>query len=69
MANHMPDEPHIVEGIGNILLQMKEFGRPQLLVRVYPKDRTKSIRRTEADTYRYCVPGSALGGELAYAAL
>lgn len=38
MANHMPGEPEIVEGIADMLGEMKES--PQLLVRVYPKDRT-----------------------------
>ena len=40
MANHMPGEPAIVEGIAAMLREMTEFGPPQLLVRVYPKDRT-----------------------------
>ncbi len=40
MANHMPGEPDIVEGIADMLSELEEFGRPQLLVRVYPKDRT-----------------------------
>jgi hypothetical protein len=40
MANHMPGEPQIVEGIAAMLREMLEFGPPQLLVRVYPKDRT-----------------------------
>jgi hypothetical protein len=39
MDNHMPGEPLIIEGINNLLKEMTEFGRPQLLVRVYPKDR------------------------------
>ena len=40
MDNHMPGEPLIIENINNMLKEMTEFGRPQLLVRVYPKDRT-----------------------------
>lgn len=38
MANHMPGEPEIVEDIADMLNAMET--RPQLLVRVYPKDRT-----------------------------
>ncbi len=40
MANHMPGEPQIVEGIADMLKHMLELGPPQLMVRVYPKDRT-----------------------------
>lgn len=40
MANHMPGEPGIVEGIARMLEDMTELGPPQLMVRVYPKDRT-----------------------------
>jgi hypothetical protein len=40
MANHMPGEPRIVEGIADMLRGMKPLGPPQLLVRVYPKDQT-----------------------------
>jgi hypothetical protein len=40
MANHMPGEPTIVEGVADLLEEMREFGPPQLLVRVYAKDRT-----------------------------
>jgi hypothetical protein len=40
MANHMPGEPTIVAEIAAMLRGMREFGPPQLLVRVYPKDRT-----------------------------
>jgi hypothetical protein len=52
MANHMPGEPRIVEAISDILKQMPEFGPPQLLVRVYPKDRTgrfDELKRRRAD--------------------
>jgi hypothetical protein len=40
MAHHMPDEPLIVERIADMLGGMKEFGPPQLMVRVYAKDTT-----------------------------
>lgn len=40
MANHMPGEPEIVEGIANVFEQMVDLGPPQLLVRIYPKDQT-----------------------------
>lgn len=40
MANHMPAEPEIVEAIADILNEYDEAERPQLLVRVYPKDLT-----------------------------
>jgi hypothetical protein len=40
MANHMPGEPEIVEGIAGMLREMTDLGPPQLLVRVYPKDQT-----------------------------
>jgi hypothetical protein len=40
MPNHMPGEPLIVEQIADFLAGMPDLGPPQLLVRVYPKDRT-----------------------------
>ncbi len=40
MANHMPGEPEIVEDIADILASLEMPDRPQLMVRVYPKDRT-----------------------------
>jgi hypothetical protein len=40
MANHMPGEERIVEQVADLLGEMKDVGRPQLLVRVYAKDRT-----------------------------
>jgi hypothetical protein len=40
MANQMPGEPRIVERIAAMLRDMSEDGPPQLLVRVYAKDRT-----------------------------
>ncbi len=39
MDNHMPGEPLIIENINRVLKEMPEFGKPQLLVRLYPKDR------------------------------
>jgi hypothetical protein len=52
MANHMPGEPVIVERIADLLAGMGHLGPPQLLVRVYPKDRTgrfDDLRRRRAD--------------------
>ncbi len=40
MANHMPDEPELVEEIADILQEIGGKNVPQLLVRVYPKDLT-----------------------------
>jgi hypothetical protein len=40
MANHMPGEDRVVEGIADMLRGMTDLGSPQLLVRVYPKDLT-----------------------------
>jgi len=40
MPNYMPEEMRVVEGIADILKTMTAFGPPQLLCRVYPKDRT-----------------------------
>jgi hypothetical protein len=40
IAHHMPGEPQLVERIANLLREMADMGPPQLLVRVYPKDRT-----------------------------
>ena len=40
MANHMPGETRIVRGIAEMVRGMSDLGRPQLLVRVYAKDRT-----------------------------
>ena len=52
MANHMPGEPRIVQGIADMLRSMSDFGPPQLLVRVYPKDRTgrfEELKRTHPE--------------------
>ena len=40
MANHMPGEPRIVEGIADLLRNDPSLRSAQLLVRVYPKDLT-----------------------------
>jgi hypothetical protein len=40
MSNHMPGEDRIVEGLADVVNGMTQFGPPQLLVRVNPKDRT-----------------------------
>jgi hypothetical protein len=52
MANHMPGEPEIVEGIARRLREMTDWGPPQLLVRVYAKDLTgrfESLKRKYPD--------------------
>src|SRR6185295_15902006 len=48
MANHMPGEPRIVEGIAAMLRDMTDLGRPQLMVRVYPKDQTGRFEALKA---------------------
>jgi hypothetical protein len=48
MANHMPGEPVIVERLAAMLREMKEFGPPQLMVRVYPKDHSKRFEGVAA---------------------
>jgi hypothetical protein len=40
MAAQMPHEPRIVEGVARALAQVRGVPKPQLVVRVYPKDRT-----------------------------
>lgn len=40
MADHMRGEPAVVEQVADMLAEMTDVGRPQLLVRVYPKDRS-----------------------------
>lgn len=40
MPNHMPGEPAIVEKIADIIGEIETHAKPQLLVRVYPKDKT-----------------------------
>jgi hypothetical protein len=40
MPNHMPNEPALVEDMADRLLEMTDLGPPQLVVRVYPKDRS-----------------------------
>ena len=57
MANHMPGEHDIVEQIADMLADMPR--RPQLLVRVYPKDRTnrfEPLRKRRADILFQKVP-------------
>jgi hypothetical protein len=52
VAVHMPGEPLIVEQIADMLAEMKDLGSPQLLVRVYPKDRTRrfdELRQRRSD--------------------
>lgn len=52
IAHHMSGEPQLVEGIANLLKEMTDFGPPQLLVRVYPKDRTdrfEELKRKRSD--------------------
>jgi hypothetical protein len=52
MANHMPGEPEIVEKIADMLADMDGPAKPQLMVRVYPKDLTgrfDEIRRRRTD--------------------
>ena len=52
MANHMPGEPEIVEEIADLMLDQDVPHQPQLLVRVYPKDRTgrfDELRRRRKD--------------------
>ena len=39
MDNHMPDEPRVIEGVYEALPRTSQFGPPQLMVRLYPKDR------------------------------
>ena len=56
MANHMPGEPEVVEGIADMLGELKDLGSPQLLLRVYPKDQTgrfEDLKRRRADI-RFC---------------
>jgi hypothetical protein len=52
MANHMPGEPEIAEQIADLIAGWTEFGPPQLLVRVYPKDQTgrfETLRKRRSD--------------------
>lgn len=54
MANHMPGEPEIVEGIADILAAYARKNRPQLLVRVYAKDQTgrfDELRKRRPDIF------------------
>ena len=52
MPNHMPGEPAIVRAIAEMLREMSDLGPPQLLVRVYPKDRSSrfdELKRSSPD--------------------
>lgn len=52
MERHMPGEPLIVEQIADMLRDMKDLRSPQLLVRVYPKDRSgrfEELKRRRKD--------------------
>ena len=62
MANHMPGEPGVVEDIANMLGRMRQFGPPQLLVRVYPKDRTgrfEELKKRRPDILFPAIPWEA----------
>jgi hypothetical protein len=48
MAEHMQGEPLIVEQLADMLADMEDLGRPQLLLRVYPKDRTGRFEELRA---------------------
>jgi hypothetical protein len=55
----MPGEPQIVAEIADLLREMDDFGPPQLLLRVYPKDRTgrfEELLRTRPDIISPRVP-------------
>jgi hypothetical protein len=49
MPNHMPGEPELVEELAHMLRDMEDAGSPQLLVRVYPKDRTNRFDRVKRE--------------------
>jgi hypothetical protein len=59
MANHMPGEPEIVQQIADVLTTMPEHGPPQLLVRVYPKDRTGRFDEVKDRRKDILFPGAA----------
>ena len=48
MDNHMPGEPLIVERLAAMLREMTDFGPPQLLVRIYPKDHSNRFQEVIA---------------------
>jgi hypothetical protein len=59
MANHMPGETHLVESVAAMLREMTDLGPPQLMVRVYPKDRTgrfEEVKRKLSDVLFPTVP-------------
>lgn len=60
MANHMPGEDRVIEGIADILARHPR--RPQLLVRVYPKDLTgrfESLKQSRRDILFPTIPWEA----------
>jgi hypothetical protein len=63
MANHMPGEPEIVEGIADMLGEIGSGdGAPQLLVRIYPKDLTNrfdDLKRRRPDILFPKIPWEA----------
>ena len=62
MPNHMPGEDKIVEDIADLLRETTEFGPPQLLVRIYAKDRTgrfEPLKRRRPDILFPEVPWEA----------
>ena len=62
MANHMPGEASIVAGIAAMLRKMTDLGPPQLMVRVYAKDRTgrfDAVRGENPDVLFPAIPWEA----------
>lgn len=62
MANHVPGEPRIVENIAAMIREIPVSPRPQLLVRVSPKDRTgrfEELKREARDVLFPEVPWEA----------
>ncbi len=62
MPNHMPGEEQIVEGIADMLQKMRDHGPPQLVVRVYAKDRSgrfEALRKRRSDILFPRVPWEA----------
>lgn len=48
MAAQMPEEPRIVEAVADVVATLPTRPRPQLLVRVYPKDRSGRFEELRA---------------------
>lgn len=62
MANHMPGEERIIEGIADMLRDMNGLNSPQLLVRIYPKDlsgRFDELKRRRSDILFPSIPWEA----------